>query len=117
VCNGASGLTPTCAEAHDGAEPERKSNSFAPTEGCWLAHTLFVLTSPSLGSTVDFRPGTSLLSLGFRNYSFFGPNPSYGFIPRQLSGIPECDLFAQPFRIESEGKEVQPVGAETNSNN
>jgi len=52
-----------------------------------------------------------------RNYSFFGPNPSYGFIPRQLSGIPECHLFAQPFRIEPEGKEVQPVGAETNSNN
>jgi len=72
VCNGASGLTPTCAEAHDGAEPERKSNSFAPTEGCWLAHTLFVLTSPSLGSTVDLHPSTSLLNLGFRNYSFFG---------------------------------------------
>src|SRR5713226_5686800 len=77
----------------------------------------FVLTSPSLGSTVDLHPSTSLLNLGFRNYSFFGPNPSYGIIPRQLSGIPECDLFAQPFRIEREGKEVQPVGAETNSNN
>src|SRR5216683_970604 len=93
-----------------------------PLHGCASGrpghpHTLFVLTTSSLWSTVDLHRSTSLLNLGFRNYSFFGPNPSYGFIPRQLSGIPECDLFAQPFRIESEGKEVQPVGAETNSNN
>jgi len=75
------------------------------------------LTSPSLWSTVYLHPSTSLLNLGFRNYSFFGPTPSYGFIPRRLSGIPECGLFAQTFRIEPEGKEVRSVGAETNSNN